>query len=182
MKSFLKISTALLGVTLGLSTQLSAITVSTADALGYVFPGSPANPTDEVGYINTLIVQPLNSGPTLISGQNYTRSGVNPGALPTANTTGAQKDDTSPSNVVNTTGYEYILGKYDAQNAGTFIWYIAGQTEVTIPTTALDHQLSHWSLYNATGTGITGVPDGGLTVALLGAALAAVALAARKLT
>jgi hypothetical protein len=41
--------------------------------------------------------------------------------------------------------------------------------------------ISHVALYTGTGTGITGVPDGGSTVALMGLALAVIALARRKL-
>ncbi len=75
----------------------------------------------------------------------------------------------------------YLIGKYDAGNAGTVVWYVGGLTgEVTIPQNFLggtQFGLSHWSLYRGEGTT---VPEGGSTLALLGLVLLGVHLLRRS--
>jgi hypothetical protein len=62
------------------------------------------------------------------------------------------------------------------------LWYVGGLSGViTIPAFGLDGQdygLSGWTLF---GPGVPGVPDGGTTVMLLGAALGALGMARRFL-
>jgi hypothetical protein len=81
----------------------------------------------------------------------------------------------------NGTLYSYLFAKYDGPNAGSEVWYVGGISGViTIPGFGLAGQnygLSGWTLF---GPGV-GVPDGGTTVMLLGAALGALGMARRFL-
>jgi hypothetical protein len=80
-------------------------------------------------------------------------------------------------------GWEWVMAKYDGQNAGYVVWYLGGA--------AVDLPLTSWSIWaNASGEGYNlshftvfnsiGVPDGGATVLLLGASLAALGLMIRS--
>jgi hypothetical protein len=160
--------------------QLAAITLDTSSSnyIGLIVDGIPSNPVDEVGYINTLIAQTAPSGPTAIGTETYTRSGFTPvSPLPTALVAGAVKDDNPAGNTINLSGFSYLLGKYDAAQAGSLVWYIGGLSgDFTVQDLLNGHELSHLSAYN----GSTLVPDGGSTVALLGGALMLLAVAARR--
>jgi hypothetical protein len=68
-------------------------------------------------------------------------------------------------------GYAFLVGKYGGGKKGgeSLVWYVGGMTEeFTIPVKAPNKKgLSSWTLYNPT----TNVPDGGMTLMLLGGAL-----------
>ena len=155
--------------------------------VGSVNDGIPSSPANEVIYINTLITRPAGSGDLLIGTETYNRMGSTLfAALPISDLTGALKFDST--NVGDATGFEYVLGKYDAAQAGSLVWYLGGIANldlVSLPLTYNGHGISHLSLYNATGTPPPppppppSVPDGGSTVMLLGIALGAIALARR---
>ena len=81
-------------------------------------------------------------------------------------------------------GYDYVVAKYDGQNAGYVAWYLGGEA-ATLP------QFSNaiWANNQGSGYGISGytaykttrtVPDGGATAVLLGLGVAGLALARRK--
>jgi hypothetical protein len=170
----------------GLSCQLSALSFSDAYSIGLVETGEPASPLDEVGYINTLIAQALNSGPTTIAGHDYTRTGNDFGALPTAVVAGANAGQTGNTGI-DVTGFTYLLGKYDGPNGGDYVWYVGNLSgTVDIPADSAPwavnrpgngYGLSHWSLYNPSGDR---VPDAGTTLMLLGSAFAGLSLVRRK--
>ena len=81
----------------------------------------------------------------------------------------------------------YLLVKDGAQNPGWYLFNLTalgwnGTDDLVLSGFWPDQgSISHVSLYGGSGGGQTGVPDGGSTVALLGLALAAVAVARRKL-
>jgi hypothetical protein len=75
--------------------------------------------------------------------------------------------------------YSYLFAKYDGPNFGAEVWYVGNLSGIiTIPATAGGYGLSLWKLF---GPGV-GVPDGGATVMLLGAALAVLGTARRFMT
>ena len=171
------------GVLAGLPSVAQAVQVlgfDDANDLGYVNPGEPSSIALEQGYVNNLIGLAQNSGLTNIDGHDYFRKDTSCGTCPAA--TGGLKDDTG-NNVVNlgTGGFTYLIAKYDGPNGGSEVWNVQGLTGIyTIPLFGLAGQnfgLSHWTLF---GTG-SGVPDGGTTVMLLGAALGALGMARRFL-
>lgn len=76
--------------------------------------------------------------------------------------------------------YTYLFAKYDGQNDFSQVWYVGNLSgTLTIPADGpLGHGLSGWILF---GPGTPGVPDGGTTAMLLGAALGALGMARRFL-
>ena len=168
------------GVLAGLPSPAQALSFGDAFDLGSITPPEPASPTDEEGYVNTLIAQALGST-TTIAGHTYTRTFASCGTCPAA--VFNSRDETGGNTVdLGTGGFTYLLGKYDGPNGGSEVWNVQGLTGiVTIPLTGLAGQnfgLSHWSLF---GPGGNGVPDGGATVMLLGAALGSLGMARRFL-
>jgi hypothetical protein len=178
------------GVLAALPGTAQALTIGdNTNYLGSIGDPEPASPSDEEGYINILIAQAPGSPAITIGGHLYTRSNVSCGACPAAefnsrvtNTQGFTFD--ANGNVVvdlGTGGFTYLLGKYDGPNGASAVWNVQGLTGiVTIPPTGFGNfGLSHWSLFGPGNGG--GVPDGGTTVMLLGAALGALGMARRFL-
>ena len=162
-----------LGVLAGLPSTAHALDFDDAFDLGSVTPPEPASPTDEEGYVNTLISLAQGSGTTTIGGFTFNRKDTSCGTCPAAV---FNSRDESGGNTIDlgTGGFTYLLGKYDGPNGGSEVWNVQGLTGLmTIPLKGLppDNQfgLSHFTLF---GGGSTQVPDGGTTAALLGAALA----------
>lgn len=156
-----------------------AIAIGDAQYLGSINDGIPSNPANEATYINYLATLGAGAGNTQIpvgTGEIYNREGSTlSGPFPTAVTGGAikEEDEKTPDfdNIINATGFSYILGKYDAGQAGSLVWYTGGGLgDVELPTTYMGKGLSHISLYNPRDPG-TSVPDGGTTLALLGIGL-----------
>jgi hypothetical protein len=86
---------------------------------------------------------------------------------------------TNATGILVLASYTYLFAKYDGPNAGSVVWYIGnlvGQT-IDIPSTWNGYGLSGWTIFG----GGNGVPDGGATVMLLGAALGALGMARRFL-
>jgi hypothetical protein len=174
------------GVLAGLPSAAQALTFGDQFDLGNYTPPEPASPDQEEGYINTLL--PLSPGVHVIGTRTYTRTTASCGSCPAAVFNSKQEkpfvnngDDTTNVDL-GTGGFTYLIGKYDGPNGGSEVWNVQGLTGiVTIPLFGLAGQnfgLSHWSLF---GPGGNGVPDGGTTVMLLGAALGALGMARRFL-
>jgi VPDSG-CTERM motif len=149
--------------------------------VGTISPGAPADPTDVAGYINFMIAL-APGGAGTFNGQIITRSTNLFGSLPAASAVGAVSGTgvTIDLNAIGGT-FTYLFAKYDGQNDMSQVWNISGLTGViTIPADGpLGHGLSGWILFGPTGGG--GVPDGGTTAMLLGAALSALGIARRFL-
>ena len=183
-KKLTAIGAALALTLLGASTA-SALTIGDANYVGVIIDGIPSSPTDEVNYINSLIqVAPNTLDPAcnLDTDEACDRTLSNQFAantLPTTSLANAAKNETG-STTFNANGYEYVLAKYG--NDGSHVWYIAGMTgNQTLPTNfngTTGSGLSHWSLYNATGTS---VPDGGATAGLLGLAMVGLGVIRRRI-
>lgn len=86
-------------------------------------------------------------------------------------------------------GYDYVLGKYDGQNVGYVLFYIGGlATDIpqyshsiwSANDSTTSYGLSNYTVFNGPPVDVPGVPDGGSTVALLGAALMLLSGIARR--
>jgi hypothetical protein len=162
------------------------LTTSSPQYVGNVVPGEPASLMDEVGYINNLIDVTPGTSKTIDS-HVYTRPLGSPTGLPDASSVGATKTDMSEPlssdqyTNINVTGFTYILAKYDGPNpgAGAYVWYVANLATVDVPGILPGpekYDISHYSLFKAS------VPDGGMTLLLLGGALVAVETLRRRFT
>ena len=160
------------------SANAAAFTIGDAYYLGSIDPGSPASEADEAGYINHLIGMTAPSGPTVFEGHSYVRSALG-GAFPDAVEAGSSRDFEAPFGPVNVEGWTYLLGKYGNVD---YVWYVAGQTgewglpaNDAVPGAGGGQGMSHYTLFNPTS-----VPDGGMTLILLGGALVGLEALRRK--
>ena len=190
MKKFLLVVTCM--VALGVSAPIASATqlyipdVNTSDPyyVGRINDGIPSSEAEEMAYIKILIGLNTNQSPIQIplgSGEVYDRLYSTVGGLltptpyaPTVDGPGAFHEN------INVTDYAYILGKYDAGNAGAYVWYVAGLGSVTLPLYATPddrYELSHYTLFKVRQGD---VPDGGFTLMLLGGALVGLGALRRK--
>lgn len=148
------------------ATTASALSVGDANYIGSVDNGVPSGDADEVNYVNSLLDQAIGTTQLCLYDTDETCSRVGS----TLNTAGfvdatlpVNKNE-SGTNLVNVTGYQYLLVKYGAGGGEqiSYVWYVGNLSGVQSisPTLAL----SHWSLFNQG----TAVPDGGATLGLLG--------------
>jgi hypothetical protein len=171
-KKLAVLSAAFCAVMLALSTNASALTIGDAQELGFVQFGIPSGDDARTTYVNHLIGMALGSSDSA-DGQTYFRSNNSFGSLPTAvfalNGIGTTID-------LGTGLYSYLLAKYDGPNYGSEVWYVGDLSGIiTIPALGGRYGLSGWTLF---GPGTPpGVPDGGTTIMLLGAALGAFGMA-----
>jgi VPDSG-CTERM motif len=147
--------------------------------VGTITPGAPADPADVATYINNMIALTPGTSDTF-AGQTIARSTNLFGSLPTALGTGTQSGTGTTIDLTSLGTFTYLFAKYDGQNDNSVVWNITGLTGVlTIPGFGPNgYGLSGWILFNQTAPG---VPDGGTTVMLLGAALGALGMARRFL-
>ena len=153
-----------------------ALTIGDQQELGFVNFGIPSGDADRTAYVNHLIGMGLNTSDTFM-GNTFFRSGHAFSPMPTAvfdhNGSGTSVD-------LGAGGlYTYLFAKYDGPNFGAEVWYVGNLSGIiTIPAFGSGEQyaLSGWTLF---GPGGQGVPDGGTTVMLLGAALGALSMARR---
>jgi VPDSG-CTERM motif len=153
--------------------------------VGTVKPSEPAGDSDRTLYVNTMIGLSLGGSTHVIIGPHdnlVTRSNNDFGPLPTAvfdhNGTGTSVD------LGDGTLYTYLFAKYDGPNGASEVWFVGGLSGIIEipafgfgPPGTTKYGLSGWTLF---GPGV-GVPDGGTTVMLLGAALGAVGVVRRYL-
>jgi hypothetical protein len=181
-------SVAICAAMLAFSPNVNAVTnLNFNQAVGTVTPGAPADEAAEASYINFMIALGL-GGSGDFAGQHITRSMNVFANLPTANATGAVRNN-SPVQDANglvhidlgaTGTYSYLYAKYDGQNDLTQVWYVGDLGgEITIPFLGPSgHAMSHYTLFAAGGNG---VPDGGTTLMLLGMAFGSLGMARRFL-
>ena len=155
-----------------------ALTLSIGDQheLGFVDFGIPSGDADRTAYVNHLIGMGLGTADTFMN-NSFTRSNNNFGPLSTA--VWAANGTGTSINLGAVGTYTYLFAKYDGPNFGSEVWYVGDLSGViTIPAFGSGGQygLSGWTLFTAGGQG---VPDGGTTVMLLGAALSALGMARR---
>jgi len=161
---FKKVSYTLFCTTLFvLSSGANALLLTTSDPhyVGMINPDIPASEAQEETYVNFLIGLGLNTTATF-SNQSITRSGFSFPSLPTVDfpqggniDTGGTGNDVTFNLLANSA---YILGKYDAGNAGAWVWYVgdlAAGTSITLPGTFTGGQyaLSHYVVGVGTSSG-----------------------------
>jgi hypothetical protein len=172
-KKLALLSAASCAVMLAFSHNASALTLTVGDNkyLGQIIPGTGGY-AERTAYVNHMIgMNP--GGFDLFMSQPFFRSTNNFGSLPTAvfalNGTG--------TNISLGTGlYSYLFAQY---SGSSFVWYVGNLSgNVQIPLVTTGGLLVGWTLFSAGGQG---VPEGGTTVMLLGAALGALGTARRFL-
>jgi hypothetical protein len=170
---FALLCTALVGAMLAFSNNAKALTIGDAHELGFVNYGIPSGDADRLTYVNHLIGMALGTSDKA-DGQTYFRSNNSFGQLPQPVLAG---HGTSTTIDLGSGLYTYLFAKYDGPNYGSEVWYVGDLSGViTIPATAGGYALSGWTLF---GPGVPGVPDGGTTAMLLGAALSVLGVARR---
>jgi len=166
---------------LGLVPHASALLIGDDHDLGLIDKNFPADPYSSQGFIDTLLDQPLGSGPTTIGGNTYTRTTNDPlsGAYPDA----VFAVDLGATTTIDLSGgYLYLLAKYDGPNWGSEIWYVGDLNgTITIPQFPVNQQygVSHVYLFNGPARN---VPDSGTTLMLLAAGLGGLMLLRRFAT
>src|SRR6266480_1253291 len=116
---------------------------------------------------------------SLAIGDGHELGFVNFGILPQAVLAGHVNGTSTSINLGAGGLYTYLFAKYDGPNYGSEVWYVgdlSGIIEITA--TAGGYGLFGWTLF---GTGVPGVPDGGITAILLGTALGELGLERRFL-
>lgn len=170
-------------VALAFAVQARAITLTVTNMIGYVTPGTPANPENETPRLQFFIdlhntgvaVAPDGNSyfPTFDPSLPATLPG--PATLATTIVTG-----TLPVTISNP--YTYLMAKFGPDSV---FYYLGGQTgsldALFLPQGlgTNGNGLSHITLFNQTGDG-SRVPDGGMTVALLGGTFAFLAIVRRR--
>jgi hypothetical protein len=145
---------AMLGAFASQASASITLTIGDQYYVGYFSPGQPASLAEEMTHINHLITLSAGAGPVAgVGGQTYARSS-NTGPFVQADSTGAVKDESAPLSQMTLTGtFEYFIGKYNAGNAGTAVWYVPeGATgTITLPGDFLGHDISHASAFHHFG-------------------------------
>lgn len=176
--------TLVFGALAGLPTRAAALSFGDQYDLGNVTPPEPAGPTDEEHYVNTLINHAAGTFIDVYGGVTYTynRTLASCGTCPAAVFNSKNDSPTVVNGTVSidlgTGGFTYLIAKYDGPNGVSEVWNIQGLTgTITVPGSFGVFGISHYSLFGTGG----GVPDGGTTVMLLGAALGALGMTRRFL-
>lgn len=175
---FLLLCVAFFGATFAPSHDASALALQIGDSyeLGALWPGiqKKSSNQDKASYVNHLLGMALGAV-DVAGGQVYFRSSHSFNFLPAAvqaHNGGGRTLDLRTAGL-----YTYLFATYSG--SGTEIWYIGNLSGIiTIPFLVSGHHLIGWTLF---GPASPGVPDGGITVMLLGVALGVLALARRFL-
>ena len=126
--------------------------------VGSITPANKASETQEVGYINYLITLAPQTGDYshVDDGQIYNREGSNilVADLPSIAGSYDYKEEEGildGSWTFNLDDDFYILGKYDADKAGSLVWFVENASfgdVFTLPGSFNGHGLSHLSVYS----------------------------------
>jgi len=175
---FVVLCLAFCGAMLAPSHDLKAMTLAIGDSneVGSLWPGiqKKTGVQDKAIYVNHIVGMALGAV-EVGHGEVYFRSNHGFKYLPSA--ASAVSGGGRTLNLRTGGLYTYLFASYDGY--GSEIWYVGNlRGLITIPFLAAGHHLIGWTLFGPRGTG---VPDGGVTVMLLGVALGVLALARRFL-
>jgi hypothetical protein len=158
------------------SQEAKALSIGDTHELGFLWPGiqRKTDNQDKVFYVNHLIGMAIGTI-DVGRGEVYFRSSHGFKSLPDA--AWARNGGGRAVNLGAGGLYTYLFATYSGY--GTEVWYVGNLNGIkAIPFLASGHRLTGWTLFTSAGIG---VPDGGLTVMLLGVALGVLALARRFL-
>jgi hypothetical protein len=173
---FLLLCIVLCGAMLASSHDARALSIGDSHELGFLWPGIQKKTDNQhkIIYVNHLIGMALGTI-DVANGEVYSRSSHGFKSLPAAG--GARNGGGRTINLRTGGLYTYLFATYNGY--GTEVWYVGKLNGIiTIPVRAAGHYLAGWTLFGARSIG---VPDGGLTLTLLGAALGVLALTGRFL-
>src|SRR6185312_7828523 len=156
--------------------KASALGIGDSRQLGFLWPGMQrkTDSQSKATYVNHLIGMALGAV-DVANGEVYFRSNHGFKSLSAA----ARALNGGGRTINLRTGglYTYLFATYGGY--GSEVWYVGNLSGIiTIPFLAAGHYLTGWTLFSPRGVG---VPDGGITVMLLGAALGVLAVARRFL-
>lgn len=159
-----------------------ALGIGDTHELGKVVHGIPEGDPFIPQYVNAMIGLSLGGSTHVIVGPHdnlVTRSMNNFGTLP-GPVTLAPRGSGAAINLGTQGTYDYLFAHYGGPGGGTVeVWFVGNLSgTINIPQIGFGHGLSGWALF--TGGGV-GVPDGGATVMLLGAALGVLGISRRFL-
>jgi hypothetical protein len=179
------IMTLVLGLTMAAG-QGYALTINDPGVVGAIESGTQNSSVDnEIAWANYLLSLGANAAVTAdapddtqAATENYTTGSTDYNATLTG---GVQLGGTDAS------GYEYVLAKYDGQNAGYVLFnvaaWFAANNDYNIPSTSetiwSNKKGEGYAISHFTGFGSASVPDGGASLVLLGAALSGLGVARR---
>ena len=156
--------------------RASGLGIGDSHEVGFLWPGTQGKTGNQnkAIYVNHLLGMALGAV-EIASGEVYFRSNQGFKYLPSA---GSAISGSARTINFRTGGlYTYLFATY--QGYGSEVWYVGNLNGlIMIPFLAGGHHLIGWTLFGPLGTE---VPDGGITVMLLGVALGVLALARRFL-
>jgi hypothetical protein len=176
---------AVLGLT-ATNVRADALLVGDGNYVGFIAGITGAvNETDEAAMLAKLItLDPdeveISAPPPTTTTYDRRFSTLDP--LPAVGGT-AVPNTGGPYDSIDVTALGYLMGKYDGKNAGFYVWLVpTGSYAMPLELgpdpanpTANAHGISHYVLFNANS-----IPDGGVTLMLLGGALVALDTLRRK--
>lgn len=166
-----------------LTTQLSALTISDPGVVGTAagLAGDTQNGEDVIA--QHLLDLGANVVNNLYLGRRYDTGPTNYNG-----TISSVMDGQDVQGNVVPAGFEYALAKYDGQSAGYVLFNLADWGSNVLPqysytiwgSNAEQYAISHFTPFNTEGGDIPGVPDGGLTVVMMGLALCGIEFIRRR--
>jgi|SRR5262245_37558808 len=162
---------ALSAAMLTVTHDAKALSIGDSHELGFLLPSGPSG--NQTTYVNHLVGMAVGSI-DIANGMIYFRSTNVFSPLPSAVAVSGGVGTTI--NLGNAGVYTYLLANY--AGFGSEVWYVGDlHGIITIPGLGNGCLLTKWTLFRA---GV-GVPDGGITIMLLGISLAALSMGRRFL-